>query len=208
MFGILWGLWGIGWIFVIGTIILLRKVNADLDLNHERNYLDEKPLKVKFLMFVLMGISIVLVGGIINGIWIGSVFKPSSEEPLLLNILLVILFWGFPAILTYVVGFCVCGLFHIKSKLVHAIFIFILIISIVCWTIPVMKYNENIEIKEQTSISSTAEYDLYYFCNIPVQEISGNVNGSLIFGTGNVSGAISSADKLPYWYDNGNGEGL
>lgn len=202
-----WILWGIGWLFVIGTRILLNIVNADYHGEYEYNYLDKKPRGVKSLIFALMGICIVLVGGIANGLWLGSLVK--SEKGLWLNVGVALFFGAIPALLTYIVGFFVLGLYHIESELIHGVFIFIFITSIVCWTIPIMKYNENIHIKEQTSISSTTEYDLYYFCNIPVQEVSGYVDGKpSIIGSGQITGEISTTDKLPYWYDNGNGEGL
>ena len=52
------------------------------------------------------------------------------------------------------------------------------------------------------------ERQLLYFCNIPVQEISGTISGSSFVGTGSVSGEITTTENLPYWYLNQKGEGV
>lgn len=88
------------------------------------------------------------------------------------------------------------------------IFIIVFIFSIIGCSFPICKYNLNIEKTTITILESTEGRQLLYFCNIPVQEISGGVSGSFHFGSGNVSGDIATSDKLPYWYLNENGDGI
>ena len=63
----------------------------------------------------------------------------------------------------------------------------------------------NVVVEERTSVAGTVEYDLYSFCDIPVQKISGNIEGSHVTGSGSISGNIFTYDTLSYWYDNGTG---
>lgn len=60
-------------------------------------------------------------------------------------------------------------------------------------------------VEERTSIAGTMEYDLYSFCEVPTQKISGKIDGSYVKGTGSISGNIFTYDTLPYWYDDGTG---
>ena len=46
----------------------------------------------------------------------------------------------------------------------------------------------------------TKQHELIYFNNIPVQKVSGSVFGKFNFGSGNVSGQISTTDEISYWY--------
>ena len=72
------------------------------------------------------------------------------------------------------------------------------IILIIIWTILIAKYQENVETKENTSVSSTVDYEFYYFCNIPVQKVSGDIDGSSFLGSGSISGDISTSEYLSY----------
>ncbi|MBQ8044486.1 MAG: hypothetical protein IJ272_10170 [Clostridia bacterium] len=198
--GIYWTLWGIGWLFVVVTRIVLVAVDRDCD-----EYIAEKSVAYQVITITLMCICIALVGGIANALWIGVGI--SKDYSITTNVIGAIFIDLLPAVLTYVVGYFVLGLYKEDRFWVHTIFVVTFIVSIVLWAIPIGNYNYNIDYKEETS-SSTEEYDLYYFCNIPVQQVSGNIDGSSFLGIGNVSGNISTSEELPYWYDNGSGEGL
>ncbi|MGN1301618.1 MAG: hypothetical protein ACI4U9_03745, partial [Clostridia bacterium] len=116
-----------------------------------------------------------------------------------------------PAILTYLVGFNVLGLNHFDNFGTQLCFLVVFIVSIIGWTIPISKHNieyyQNIEVTTETIMVQDQKRQLLYFCNIPVQEISGSVSGSSSFGFGSVSGKTSTSNELPYWYANENGEG-
>lgn len=192
---VFWILWGIGIIITIGTRIGIC-VFADED---GENWMEKKSKPVRVIMNLLVIICIILVGGIANGKWLGNF---SSEDEIRVYILAAI----FPAILTYVVGYFVLGLYHFKNRISQICFKVVFIISIIAWTIPICNYNRNIE-KITETITSTQERNLLYFCNIPVQEISGKISGSSYLGSGKISGSISTSDELSYWYANKNNEG-
>lgn len=65
-----------------------------------------------------------------------------------------------------------------------------------------------LEATTETVISSTVDRELLYFCNIPVQEISGNISGSSIAGNGKISGNITTSNELSYWYKDKDGNGI
>ena len=187
-------LWGIGWIFVLATRIFM--VVAD-----ENYWLEKRNFLTNSIIFVLMRIAICLVGGIANGLWIGSCLGSNRESQGVWMEVFAACFIGFiPAGLTYAVGYAVLGLYQIENKIVHTIFVLIFLISIAGWTIPITEYNRNIEVKVETEISKTEDQELYYFCNIPVQKITGETEGSVRFGTGKITGDISPNDTLPCSY--------
>lgn len=194
-----WTLWFIGIGITILTAIAIRKkfVNRWKESNYK-----ECSTKVRFILNLLVIICIILVGGIANGKWLGIFANDnfSIGDYVLMGIV--------PAILTYVVGFFVLGLSYFESILSQICFAVVFIVSIIGWTMSITNYNQNIVETTQTIVKQTEERELLYFCNIPLQEVSGSVSGSFILGTGAVSGQISTSDNLPYWYLNEKGEGL
>lgn len=174
------------------TINELTKYDGDIESR-------SKPVQV--IMNLLAIICIILVGGIANGKWLGNL---ANEE----NRIWVYILWAIiPALATYFVGYLVLGLYHFPRLFSQICFIVVFIISIIGWTIPICNYNRNIEKITETVITSTQERKLLYFCNIPVQEISGNIFGSSFLENGSISGSISTSDELSYWYANENNEG-
>lgn len=189
-----WVLWFIGIGITIVTRITINKLtNYDEGIENR-----SKPIQV--IMNLLAIICIVLVGGIANGKWLGNF---ASEDGIGIYILAAII----PAILTYLVGFFVLGLYNFTSIFSQICFIVVFFISIIGWTIPICNYNRNIETITETTITSTQERKLLYFCSIPVQEISGNISRSSFLGSGSISGNISTSDELSYWYANEKNEG-
>lgn len=195
--GIYWTLFGIGCILVVITRIILVAVDAEICY---------ESVAYQIVTIPLMCACIALVGGTINGMWVSDFVDVNKS--IWANIGIGFLVGILPAGLTYFLGFIILGLYKEDRTWVQAIFMATFIISIVLWTIPMANYANNIEYKEETGISNTQEYDLYYFCNIPVQQVSGNISGSSFLGNGNVSGKISTSEQLPYWYDDGSGKGL
>lgn len=189
-------LWFIGFAISIVTRIAINKLTG---FGFDYYYIEECSSKhVSVIMNLLVIICIILAGGITNGIWIGNfVYKD------IVDILPII----FLTSLIYVFGFLVLGLYKFSNKLSQVCFIAVFIISTIAWTIPIRNYNRNIETITETVITSTQERKLLYFCNIPVQDISGKISGSFVRGTGSISGSISTLDELSYWYANENNEG-
>jgi len=201
--GVYWLLWGIGWILVVITRCVLNTVRSNYN-----EHIADKSKVYQIVTISLMCLCIALVGGIANGLWMGSIL--GNVVGLNFGVILVALgfFGSISSCLTWFVGYLVLGVYKESRKWVIAIFVIVFIASIILWTIPITNYNQNIEYKEETGVSSTQEYNLYYFCNIPVQHVSGKVDGSSFFGTGSVAGKISTSEELPYWYDDGSGEAL
>lgn len=203
--GIYWTLWVIGWLLVIVTRIILIAVKRG---NWDDEYIEDKPIWYQVITIILMCLCIALVGGIANALFIGGMLGASIAEKWFEFILLGAFVGFLPALLTWGVGYFALGIYKESRDWVKGFLGIVFIISIIFWSIPITKYNRNIDYKEEIGISTTQEYDLYYFCNIPVQQVSGSMSGSSFFGTGSASGKISTSEELPYWYDNGSGEGV
>ena len=64
------------------------------------------------------------------------------------------------------------------------------------------EYNSKIvtTMENEVIISEETRGPLTYFCNIPVQNVSGSVSGSSSLFGGSVNGSISTMDNLVYWY--------
>lgn len=189
-----WVLWFIGIVMSIVTRIAINQLTGNG--NYDDYYIEarSKPWQVKMNVFAI--ICIILVGGITNGKRI-SYFV--GEERIWVYILLII-----SSGLIYEMLNFILGLYHFKSTISNIIFIVVFIISTIGWTISICNYNRNIETITETIITSTQERKLLYFCNIPVQEISGKIS---TLENGSISGSISTSDELPYWYVNENNEG-
>ena len=190
-----WVLLFIGIAIAIGTRIAIGVITSDNEYE-DTYYIEARNKHTQIIMNVLVIISIILVGGISNGKFLG-IFV--NVQKIWIYIVLAIV----PAVISYVIVFFGLSLYHFSKIISHIIFIVVFIISIIGWTIPICNYNRNIEEIEITTISSTEERNLLYFCNIPVQEVSGEISGSNF----NVSGNISTSDELPYWYINEKNEG-
>lgn len=200
-------LWLIGIAIVIGTRIGLNILTRETEVINENSRITQ------VLMHILVIICIVLVGGLAVGGVIGGWFiNPNNltepKEDIGFFVVGVIMYSILGAALTYLVGFLVLGLYKFNGALSHICFAVVFIISILGWTGAIYHYNLNIEINTETVVEQTQERELIYFCNIPVQEISGTVSGSSVLGNGKVSGKIDTTDKLPYWYLNKKGEGV
>lgn len=204
-----WVVWFLGWILVFITAVKIRK--------------DHNP--DNWVNYSLTIACIIIVGGIIcakfYAMAITWCINPPTEavsttasDPGLaltilftvLTILLVILAIIIPLYLTFLAGSGILGLYELENDKIQIAFIAIFIVSVIGWTIPMCHYNMNIE--TETVVESIEEdRQLLYFCNIPVQSVSGEVSGSSTIFSGSVSGSISTADNLPYWYVGKNDKG-
>lgn len=195
-----WTLWFIGIAITIVTRIAIS-ILSNYDI------FDNK--WVKIIISFLVIICIFIVGGIIVGKWIGNFafdwWSSCSMSELVVSIFFIIVTTIFGAIITYLAGYFILGLYHFDDQTLYVI---VFIVSIICWSIPICHYNQNIEYLNQTVVVSQEERQLLYFCNIPVQNVSGEISGSFILGAGNVSGKITTSDTLPYWYSNQNDEAI
>lgn len=197
-----WAVWFLGWILVFITAAKIRK--------------DHNPDNL--VNYSLIIACIIIVGGIICAKFYAMVITwcinppeeavstTTSDPGLALTILftvitivLTIFVVILPLYLTFLAGGAILGLYELENDKIQIAFIAIFIISVIGWTIPMCYYNMNIE--TATVVESTEEdRQLLSFCNIPVQSVSGEISGSSTIFSGSVSGSISTADNLPYWY--------
>lgn len=152
---------------------------------------------VKIWLCILITFCIITVGGITAGRVISvCVYLSNINWSSFIFIIFVL-------IIIYGVGFGIVGIYTIRNMIAQICFIVIFIISVIGWTIPF--YNDEKMREENTesiteTIVQTEERQLTSFCELPVQAISGSVEGSSFLGTGTVSGSIWTADELSYWY--------
>ena len=200
-----WVLFWIGVVITICTTIAIRtyfgSLYADSFFDYEK-IRDENPIIV-WLLAILSMICICLVGGILVAKWLGNF--ACGEEPMSIGGYIIAAF--IPALFTYICGFIIMGLKYFEKFSIRIMFIIVFIGSIIGWTIPITNYNRNIETYSETVKISEESRQLLYFCNIPVQNISGKISGSSFIGTGDISGNISTASELSYWYETSDGTG-
>ena len=193
----LWKIWLAGLVITAVTSKLLHK-NTKIN---------------RILMDILIGISIIVVGGIPEG-W---VLSWTRLNPIATFIITSLLIW--------MVGLCVLFYdsfdLYDKSKNVNyldelrflevIVFIAIYIIASLCWCKLFISYNSKIEDINETIVIDKQEHELLSFNGIPLQQISGSVSGDVsgtILGTdGEISGSIFTSEELPYWYIDENGDG-
>ena len=91
--------------------------------------------------------------------------------------------------------------------------VYILVVTIVGSIILILNihYISNIEITEETAIVQSQENELVSFENVPVQSVSGSISGeisgSFLYTNGQISGSITTSDKVQYMYINHDGDG-
>lgn len=194
-----WILFAIGVVITIGTRIAIYYITDYYDI-------DDCNLIVKILIHVFVSVCVCLVGGILVGKWIGMI--AFSEVKSFWDWAIIIpLFICVPACLTYFVGSWIMK-FESFNHLSIVCFVIIYIVSVVGWSISIYKYNSNIETNTENVVNARCERQLLYFCNVPVQKVSGNVKGISTLGFGKIDGKVSTTDELTYWYLNNDGNGL
>lgn len=194
-----WKIWIIGFAITIVTSILIHK----------------KAKIHKFFVDTLVVADIVIVGGIAEGWAIAHFFIATyaANDASRLSILDAVGLCLVTSILIWLVGAPVLGIFKKNQfrTLEIGTFILVFIIASFCWAQPFINYFNNFEEINEIVVVDEKEHQLLYFCNIPVQQvsgsISGDVSGSVLWVDGEISGSISTSEELPYWYLNGNGDG-
>lgn len=157
--------------------------------------------------------SVILAGGIPSGLLINLIISILQEDKSIWAFLFVALIIC-AIVIIVCVGYWILGLNEVEwideirdlINRIPIIYACVFIIGTGIWAGIINNYYNNIEYIEET-ITIREERQLISFCNIPVQEISGNIRGSAILGTGGIHGDISTSNELPYWYINENGEG-
>lgn len=91
--------------------------------------------------------------------------------------------------------------------------VYILVVTIVAFTMLLLNvhYSSNIEITEKTAVVQSQENELVAFENVPVQSVSGSISGEIsgtfLYTNGEISGSITTSDKVQYMYINHDGDG-
>lgn len=195
---IFWILWIIG---IVITIITKFSINKSIEKGKcNEKYISQLEQKTQILLHLLVIVCIILVGGIAVAKFVGMFYRVPFWGQILIGII--------PAFFTYMVGYMILGLWDFGDIRSQFCFVLVFIISIFGWTILINNYNRNIEDVTEVIIEQTQERKLLYFCNVPVQEITGEVNGSSSILGGSVSGSIDTTHELTYWYVNESGKGL
>ncbi len=204
---IFWILWAVGIVITIITKCLLtsalKPVIENEGMWNERKvspYVSQIKLHKRIILHLLVFVCIILVGGIAVAKFMGMCYEAPFWGQILIGIV--------PALLTYVVGYVILALDDFDNAKSQVCFIVIFIVAILGWTMLINDYNRNIEDVTETSIEQTQERNLLYFCNVPVQEITGEISGSSSIFGGSVSGNIDTTHELTYWYVNENGKGI
>lgn len=197
---IFWILWVIGFVITIITNCLLNKSMKKNTPFMAKKYISELKQETQILLHLLVVVCIILVGGIAVAKFVGMFY----EFPFLVQILIGII----PASLTFRAGYVILSLGDFDDVRSQFCFVGVFIISIIGWTILINNYNQNIEDVTEVIVEQTQERNLLYFCNVPVQGITGEVNGNSSILGGSVSGSIDTTHELTYWYTNESGKGL
>ena len=196
---IFWILWIIG---VIITIITKHSLNKSLKDKYgwRDKCISHLERETQIRLHLLVAVCFILVGGIAVAKFVGMFYWGPFWGQILIGII--------PAVLTYCAGYLILSLEDFDDKRSQFCFVLVFIISIFGWTILINNYNRNIEYVTEVIVEQTEERKLLYFCNVPVQEVTGEVNGSSSILGGGASGSIDTTHELTYWYVNENGNGL
>lgn len=204
---IFWILWVIGIVITIITRLLIEASLRPFKEYMFGKYVETTCTKVsklgtkaKILLHLLVTVCIVLVGGIAVAKFAGVFYEAPFWAQMAIGTV--------PAILTYTVGNLILRLDYFDDKRSQIFFVAVFIISIIGWTMLINNYNRNIEMVTETTVEQTETRELLYFCNVPVQEITGEVSGSSTLFAGNVSGSVDTTHELTYWYIGENERGL
>lgn len=197
---IFWIFWIIGIEITTITKGLIKKSLKPFKERYIYPQVIQLETKTKILLHLLIVVCIILVGGIAVAKFVGVFYEAPFGVQILSGII--------PALLTYMVGYWILELDYFDDVRSQLCFLVVFIISILGWTILINNYNRNIEDVTEVIIEQTKKRELLYFCNVPVQKITGEVNGSSSILGGSVSGSINTTHKLTYWYANESGKGL
>lgn len=155
------------------------------------------PTTLKVILTALTMISTFFVACIPIG-WIGGIIRATDKaEASIVTVIIMLLLIVMANLILYAIE----G-FSIRGFAFWMVFNVVLIIGSTVWFFPSYRYNENIEEITEVVELESEKRNLIYFCNIPLQNISGSFDGSSVLGTGNISGNISTTSEISFWYEN------
>lgn len=202
-----WITWFVGIALVVGVRIYRFVID-------DKYWNSKKSKKHENLILVLSLICIAIVGGIIVAKWVGNfalVFKcnePTDEGNMCTGCtVFMIITTILGAAITYAVGYPILGFYRFDEIWANILAVVIFILSITAWSIPIWKYNENIEYKAET-VTKTEQRELIYFSGIPVKQAPGDISEDATLNSGEVKGEVSTSDEIAYWYVNKSGKGV
>lgn len=195
-------------VFVLGIVITVftrHKMEKVLDYGFYGNmwcfyqYVSKIPKKKQVCLHILVCISISLAGGYFIAIILSLFSYWSIAEQVAMGIVL--------SFIAYFVFLFILSLKQFNSDLSHFIFVLVLVLSIVGWSAPIRLYRQNIEVVSESIVEETITQELLYFCNVPVQNVSGEFTAnSGIFSTSS-TGSIDTVHEVTYWYVDEHGGG-
>lgn len=201
---IFWILWFVGIAITIITRLLINKAFTGSfagDFSGAQFSLKDLKKGVKVLLHLLAIVCIVLVGGIAVALFINFMDRCGIVVQILTGI--------FSAFLTYVVGTGILGLYKFDDLRSEVCFVVVFIIAVLSWIPSINIYNRNVETGiTETVIEQTQQRDLLYFCNVPVQNVTGKISETYSILGGSVSGSVDTAHELTYWYASENEKAL
>ena len=156
-----------------------------------------------WLLIIMNGLSMFFTVSLAFG-WAGSYFYTSKPGVATIIASIIMMFVGW-CLINCIVGGLTC--YNKKSVKFWVILNITIVLSITFWFFSTNNYNKNVESQVETVVVSSKKRELIYFWNIPVQHVSGYIEGTTILGTGSVSGEILTSDILPYWYEDKKDEG-
>ena len=188
-------LFGIG---IIATLILVCKIYLFEDYDYYDNDLGDN-----ILINVLYAISVSLFLGIISGYWCYICFS-KPEVSVLKKVIVTII----PIVFMVVVHFFLLGeeILEIPGCIIY----FVLFVSLTAVFFNyINSYNKNVEVLTETEVVDTTDLQLIAFNNYIIPNVSGDISGTAILGSGTVNGNISTSAEgvVSFWYEDENSEG-
>lgn len=190
-----WYYWFIGIAIIIITRIGINRLSYYSERNCDK--FEWRSKNVEELMHIPVIICISLVEWLTVAIFLGTCGSIGDY----------IFRMVFAGGIIYVFVWAILGLHHFQRISSQICFVVVFIISVLFGTIPINNYNKNIEKTTEIVTTSTEERELLYFHDIPVQNVSGHIEGSSNLFVGSVSGNVKTTDEIPYWYIDKEGNG-
>ena len=170
--------------------------------------ISELKLGKQLLVIILAMLAVSFVGGIVVGDFASVALFEDTEKYLADDYIL----WGIltiiGAIITYVLGYLILGLYYFDKIALQIYFVIFFVISIFLWTSEMVKYDNNIITKTETVIVSETERELIQFEGIYIQKVleQGETNSeNNDFQKSEKD--LTEDDEISFWYINKSGKG-
>lgn len=154
------------------------------------------------LINILFCISVIFTEGIIAGNLYYHFYM--SESSTLAKIACTFI----PMLIMYVVHMVILGNVGIESSK-HVIYFILFIVSTFVFFGYINNYNKNVEILNETEVVDSTDLQLIAINNYIIPNVSGDISGKSIIGSGTVNGSISTSAEnvISFWYEDENNEG-